>query len=259
MPITETLKRAPAGIITDTVERMGLWAAQTPQGFRYELICKAHSRAASEGRQDFTDDAAVAEWAGMEVIVLPGDSGNVKLTTADDMRRAEERLMHDRYLQCPDVRVGLGFDVHAFEPGDRVILCGIPIAHSARLKGHSDADAPMHALTDAILGGLGEGDIGTHFPPSDARWKNAASQIFLKHAVELLDRRGGFVAHADVSIICESPKIASHIPPMRNNICGILKISPDRLGIKATTSEGLGFTGRSEGLAAFAVVTIRLP
>jgi 2-C-methyl-D-erythritol 4-phosphate cytidylyltransferase/2-C-methyl-D-erythritol 2,4-cyclodiphosphate synthase len=259
MPITETLKRAPAGIISGTVEREGLWAAQTPQGFRYDLIWKAHARAAAEGHQNFTDDAAVAEWAGMEIIVLPGESSNLKLTTADDMRLAEQRLLRERYRQCSDVRVGQGFDVHAFEPGTHVNLCGIRIAHHARLKGHSDADAPMHALTDAILGSLGESDIGTHFPPSDARWKDAASRIFLDHAVKLVERRGGIIANADITIICESPKIAPHIAAMRQNLCSILKIAPDRLGIKATTSEGLGFAGRGEGLAAFATATIRLP
>jgi 2-C-methyl-D-erythritol 4-phosphate cytidylyltransferase/2-C-methyl-D-erythritol 2,4-cyclodiphosphate synthase len=259
MPVSETLKRAMGGVIAGTVEREGLWAAQTPQGFRYELIRSAHARAAESGHVQFTDDAGVAEWAGMKVIVLPGEGSNVKLTTAEDMRLAEERLMRDRYRQCPDIRVGQGFDVHAFEPGEHVILCGVLIPYQKRLKGHSDADAPMHALTDALLGSIGESDIGTHFPPSDARWKGAASAIFLNHAVALIEKRGGFIVNADITIICEAPKIAPYIAGMRDSLSKTMKISPDRIAIKATTSEGLGFTGRGEGLVALATATVRLP
>jgi 2-C-methyl-D-erythritol 4-phosphate cytidylyltransferase / 2-C-methyl-D-erythritol 2,4-cyclodiphosphate synthase len=167
--------------------------------------------------------------------------------------------MRDRYRQCPDIRVGQGFDVHAFEPGEHVILCGVLIPYQKRLKGHSDADAPMHALTDALLGSIGESDIGTHFPPSDARWKGAASAIFLNHAVALIEKRGGFIVNADITIICEAPKIAPYIAGMRDSLSKTMKISPDRIAIKATTSEGLGFTGRGEGLAALATATVRLP
>jgi 2-C-methyl-D-erythritol 4-phosphate cytidylyltransferase/2-C-methyl-D-erythritol 2,4-cyclodiphosphate synthase len=259
MPVTETLKRAPTGLIAGTVDRDGLWAAQTPQGFRYGLIREAHSRAAAAGLAHFTDDAAVAEWAGIEVAVVPGEQANVKLTTSEDLRAADQRLTRDRLQRCPDVRVGQGYDVHAFEPGDGVVLCGISIPHHARLAGHSDADAPMHALTDALLGSIGEGDIGTHFPPSEMQWKNAASAIFLRHAVGLVEKRGGFIANADITIICEAPRIAPHLPAMRANLSTILKLSPDRLAIKATTSEALGFIGRGEGLAAFAIATVRLP
>jgi 2-C-methyl-D-erythritol 4-phosphate cytidylyltransferase/2-C-methyl-D-erythritol 2,4-cyclodiphosphate synthase len=175
------------------------------------------------------------------------------------MRRAEEIIMRDRYQQCPDIRVGHGFDVHAFKPGDHVVLCGVRISHTAGLEGHSDADAPVHALTDALLGSIGEADIGTHFPPSHAQWKGAGSSIFLSHAVALIEKRGGFITHTDLTIVCEAPKIAPHIAAMRGNLCEILKVSADRVGIKATTSEGLGFTGRGEGLAAFATATVRLP
>jgi 2-C-methyl-D-erythritol 4-phosphate cytidylyltransferase / 2-C-methyl-D-erythritol 2,4-cyclodiphosphate synthase len=259
MPVTETLKRAPAGLIAGTVDREGLWSAQTPQGFRYNLIREAHGRAAAAGLAHFTDDAAVAEWAGIAVAVVPGEQANVKLTTSEDLRAADQRLARDRLQRCPDIRVGQGYDVHAYEPGHEVVLCGIAIPHRARLAGHSDADAPMHALTDALLGSIGEGDIGTHFPPSDMQWKNAASAIFLRHAVGLIEKRGGFIANADITIICEAPRIAPHIPAMRANLSTILKLSADRVAIKATTSEALGFIGRGEGLAAFAIATVRLP
>jgi 2-C-methyl-D-erythritol 4-phosphate cytidylyltransferase/2-C-methyl-D-erythritol 2,4-cyclodiphosphate synthase len=259
MPVTETLKRAPQGRIAGTVDRAGLWAAQTPQGFRYGPIREAHRRAAAAGLNHFTDDAAVAEWSGMAVIVVPGEQANIKLTTSEDMQLADRRLSRDRLQRCPDVRVGQGYDVHGFVSGDGVILCGVAIPHHARLSGHSDADAAMHALTDAIYGSIGEGDIGTHFPPSDPRWKGAASSIFLQHAIGLVEARGGFVANADITIICEAPRIAPHIPAMRAHLSAILKLAPDRIAIKATTSEGLGFTGRGEGLAAFATVTVRLP
>jgi 2-C-methyl-D-erythritol 4-phosphate cytidylyltransferase / 2-C-methyl-D-erythritol 2,4-cyclodiphosphate synthase len=259
MPVTETLKRAPAGLIAGTVDREGLWSAQTPQGFRYGSICEAHSRAAAAGLAHFTDDAAVAEWAGIAVAVVEGEPANVKVTTSEDLRAADQRLTRDRLQHCPDMRVGQGYDVHAYEPGDRVVLCGIAIPHHARLAGHSDADAPMHALTDALLGSIGESDIGTHFPPSDMQWKNAASAIFLRHAAGLIEKRGGFIANADITIICEAPRIAPHIPAMRANLSEILKLSPDRVGIKATTSEALGFIGRGEGLEAFAIAAVRLP
>jgi 2-C-methyl-D-erythritol 4-phosphate cytidylyltransferase/2-C-methyl-D-erythritol 2,4-cyclodiphosphate synthase len=259
LPVTDTLKKAPDRIIAQTISREGLWTAQTPQGFRYDLIRAAHERAAASGLTHFTDDASIGEWAGMKITVVPGDPGNLKLTTAGDLRSAEERYAHDLYRRCPDIRVGHGLDVHAFEPGDHVTLCGIRIPHDRALKGHSDADAAMHALTDALLGSIGEADIGTHFPPSDMRWRKAASSLFLRHAAGLIENRGGFIAHVDLTIVCEAPRIAPHVQSMRENLAALLRIGGDRIAIKATTSEGLGFTGRSEGLMAWATATVRLP
>jgi 2-C-methyl-D-erythritol 4-phosphate cytidylyltransferase/2-C-methyl-D-erythritol 2,4-cyclodiphosphate synthase len=259
LPVIDTLKRAPDGIIAQTISREGLWTAQTPQGFRYDLICQAHERAAASGLTHFTDDASIAEWAGMKVAVVPGEPQNLKLTTASDLKSAEERYAGDIYRRCPDIRVSQGFDVHAFEPGDHVVLCGVRIPHERGLKGHSDADAAMHALTDALLGSIGEADIGTHFPPSDMRWRNAESSLFLRHASSLIEGRGGMVAHVDLTIVCEAPKIAPYVPAMRQNLAGLLGIDGSRIAIKATTSEGLGFTGRNEGLMAWATATVRLP
>jgi 2-C-methyl-D-erythritol 4-phosphate cytidylyltransferase/2-C-methyl-D-erythritol 2,4-cyclodiphosphate synthase len=259
LPVTDTLKRAPEGVIAETVSREGLWTAQTPQGFRYDLIRAAHASAAESGLTHFTDDAAIAEWAGMKVAVVQGERDNLKLTTASDLTSAEERYAGNIYHNCPDVRVGQGFDVHAFEAGDHVVLCGVRIPHGKGLKGHSDADAAMHALTDALLGSIGEADIGTHFPPSDMRWRKAESSLFLRHAARLIEDRRGFIAHVDLTIVCEAPKIAPHVPAMRGNLAGLLRISADRIAIKATTSERLGFTGRGEGLMALATATVRLP
>ena len=259
LPVADTLKRAPDGIIEDTVDRAGLWSAQTPQGFRYPAICGAHARAADAGLLDFTDDAAVAEWAGIEVAVVPGEPANRKLTTAEDIREASRIFMEGSLDRCPDVRTGQGFDVHCFAPGDSVILCGVTIPHHAKLLGHSDADAPLHALTDAILATICAGDIGQHFPPSDDRWKDAASSIFLAHAADLVRERGGFIANVDITIVCETPRIAPHVGSMRSAVAAILSLAVDRVSVKATTSETLGFTGRGEGLAAFATATVRLP
>jgi 2-C-methyl-D-erythritol 4-phosphate cytidylyltransferase / 2-C-methyl-D-erythritol 2,4-cyclodiphosphate synthase len=258
MPMAETLKRASRGVVVETIDRAGIWAAQTPQGFRYELIRDAHERAAMSGLANFTDDAAIGEWAGMEIAVVPGEGQNFKLTTAEDMRLAEGRFVRDD-RRCLDIRIGQGFDVHAFEPGNRVVLCGVHIPHSMKLKGHSDADVAMHALTDALLGSIGEADIGTHFPPTDPQWENAESATFLRHAVRLIERRGGFIAHIDLTIVCEAPRIAPHIDAMKNSLARLLGLVPERIAIKATTSEGLGFTGRGEGLVAFAIATVRLP
>ena len=259
LPVSDTLKRAPGGLVVGTVERADLWAAQTPQGFDYGRIRAAHADAAAKGQSSFTDDAAVAEWAGIEVGVVAGEAGNVKLTSASDMAAAERQLARDAFERCPDVRIGQGFDVHAFEAGDRVILGGIRIPHNAQLRGHSDADAVLHAVTDAILGAIGEADIGTHFPPSDPQWLGASSSIFLAHAMKLLADRGGFVANADVTVVCEVPRLAPHVPDMRRALSAMLDVAPDRVSIKATTSEKMGFTGRGEGLAALASVTVRLP
>ncbi|MCE1237470.1 MAG: bifunctional 2-C-methyl-D-erythritol 4-phosphate cytidylyltransferase/2-C-methyl-D-erythritol 2,4-cyclodiphosphate synthase [Hyphomicrobiales bacterium] len=258
--VVDTLKRADAdGRIVETVPRDGVWAAQTPQGFRFAAIRAAHARAAAEGRDDFTDDAAVAEWAGLTVRVVEGDPANLKLTTNDDFLAAEARMTLDRFAALPDVRVGQGYDVHAFAPGDHVTLCGVKIPHAARLDGHSDADVALHALTDAILGALGDGDIGAHFPPSDSRWRGADSALFLRDALARLAARGGMLAHVDVTIVAEAPKIGPHREAMRRRLAEICEVAIDRVGVKATTNEKLGFVGRREGIAVLAAATIRLP
>lgn len=258
--VVDTLKRVDeSGRIVETVSRERAHAAQTPQGFRWAAIAAAHARAAAEGRDDFTDDAAVAEWAGLAVRVVEGDPANVKLTTNDDFAAAEARMSLDLYARLPDVRVGTGYDVHAFAPGDHVTLCGVDIPHVARLDGHSDADVALHALTDAILGALGDGDIGAHFPPSDMTWRGADSTIFLKDALDRLAKRGGWLAHADVTIISEAPKVGPHREAMRQRLSEICGVTIDRIGVKATTNEKLGFVGRREGIAVIATATIRLP
>jgi 2-C-methyl-D-erythritol 4-phosphate cytidylyltransferase/2-C-methyl-D-erythritol 2,4-cyclodiphosphate synthase len=259
LPVADTLKRIEGERVSSTVERAGLMAVQTPQGFRYDLIRAAHRRAADEQVTDMTDDSAIAEWAGLTVAVVAGEAQNRKLTTAGDLSEAEWRLSAAAMLATGDVRVGQGFDVHGFAPGDAVMLCGVRIPHERRLSGHSDADAPLHALTDAILGAIGEGDIGVHFPPSDPQWRGADSAVFLRHALQLLAARGGRLANVDITIVAEAPKIAPHVAAMRDRLSEILGIKGDRIGIKATTSEQLGFTGRREGLVAMATATVRLP
>lgn len=259
LPVHDTIKRARAGAgggarIDETVAREGLWRAQTPQGFRYADILAAHRRAAG---LKLTDDAAVAEEAGLEVVLAPGSPDNMKITQAEDFGMAEILLGRRRTMfEC---RTGQGFDVHQFEPGDAVILCGVRVPHKARLKGHSDADAAMHALTDAILGAICAGDIGDHFPPSDPQWKGAPSRTFLEKACALVRERGGAVAHCDVTIICEAPKIKPHRAAMRAALAEIMGVDADRISVKATTTEELGFTGRREGIAALATATVRLP
>ncbi len=259
-PVIDTVKRTdPGGAVVETVPREGLWRAATPQGFRFGLILEAHRTAAAAGRTDFTDDGAVAAFAGHDVHMVAIPEGNVKLTTPDDFTAAEARITAETFLRLPDVRVGVGYDVHALEPGEAVVLGGVAIPHDRRLKGHSDADAALHALTDAILGAIGDGDIGQHFPPSDARWRGAPSSLFLADAVRRVRDRGGIVAHCDVTIIAEAPKVGPHREAMRKAIADACGLSVDRVGVKATTNEGLGFTGRREGIAAIAAATIRLP
>jgi 2-C-methyl-D-erythritol 4-phosphate cytidylyltransferase / 2-C-methyl-D-erythritol 2,4-cyclodiphosphate synthase len=259
LPVADTLKRVEEHLVRSTINRVGLMAVQTPQGFRYDLIRAAHRRAAEVGVTDMTDDSSIAEWAGLTVVVVAGAPDNRKLTTAADLSDAEWRLSAETMLATGDIRVGQGFDVHGFEPGDAVMLCGVRIPHKFRLSGHSDADAPLHAVTDAILGAIGEGDIGIHFPPSDPQWRGADSAVFLRHAVQLLAARGGRLANVDITIVAEAPKIAPHVAAMRERLSAILGIKGDRIGIKATTSERLGFTGRREGLVAMATATVRLP
>lgn len=250
VPVTDTLKRASVdNTAIDTVSRSGLWRAQTPQGFHFPAILDAHRTLAG---QSLTDDAAVAEAAGLTVKLVPGREDNTKITTEEDFARAE------RLLGAGDIRVGTGFDVHRFAPGDHVTLCGIAIPHGQGLSGHSDADVGLHALTDAVFGALGESDIGIHFPPSDPRWRGADSAEFLRHAVFLVAARGGAVRHLDVTLICEQPKIGPHRQAMRERVAEIAGLPSDRVSVKATTTEGLGFTGRGEGIAAQAAATVRL-
>jgi 2-C-methyl-D-erythritol 4-phosphate cytidylyltransferase/2-C-methyl-D-erythritol 2,4-cyclodiphosphate synthase len=260
LPVTDTVKRAGSGRrIAETIPRDGLWTAQTPQGFRFGALLAAHRRAAEAGRSDLTDDAAVAEWAGLDVTLVEGDPRNVKLTTAGDLAAADARLASASLAALPDVRVGQGFDVHAFGDGDTVTLGGIALAHDRGLDGHSDADVGLHALTDAILGAIADGDIGSHFPPTDARWRGADSAQFLAAAVERVLALGGRIAHLDLTFICEAPKIGPHRDAMRTRIASITGLPIGRVAVKATTSERLGFTGRREGIAAMASATVRLP
>ena len=252
LPMVDTLKQGDNGRIAGTRERAGLWAAQTPQGFRFAEILAAHRAAAGE---ELTDDAAVAERAGLAVALVEGSRENMKVTSQDDLGTAERWLRGGQ----DETRVGQGFDVHAFGPGDHVTLCGLRIEHHAGLVGHSDADVGLHALTDAILGALGAGDIGNHFPPSDPQWKGADSGKFLVHARDLVTARGGRLLHLDVTVICEAPKIGPHRDAMVARIAGLLDLPAERVSVKATTTEKLGFTGRGEGIAAQAVATIALP
>jgi 2-C-methyl-D-erythritol 4-phosphate cytidylyltransferase/2-C-methyl-D-erythritol 2,4-cyclodiphosphate synthase len=252
VPVRDTVKRGDNGLVAATLDRSALWRAQTPQGFRYDAIRTAHRDAAG---LELSDDAAVAERAGLGVALVEGSDDNFKVTTMDDLARAERHLAN----RLGDIRTGQGFDVHAFGPGDRVFLCGIEVEHSHGLVGHSDADVGLHALTDAVLGAIGAGDIGMHFPPSDPAWRGAPSHRFLSHAAGLVTKAGGIIAHVDVTLICERPKIGPHRDAMTARIAEILKLDRSRVSVKATTTEKLGFTGRSEGIAAQAIATIRLP
>jgi 2-C-methyl-D-erythritol 4-phosphate cytidylyltransferase/2-C-methyl-D-erythritol 2,4-cyclodiphosphate synthase len=254
--VADTVKKIDqAAIVTETLDRSQLRMVQTPQAFVFALIADAHQRAAAAGREDFTDDAALAEWAGHRVLMFEGEAGNVKLTTNEDFARAE--LLSAAALA--DVRIGNGFDVHAFVDGDHVMLAGVRIPHRQGVTGHSDADVALHALVDAILGALAEGDIGQHFPPSDPQWRGASSDRFLAFACERVRIRGGVIGNLDVTIVCEAPRVSPHRDAMRARIAEIAEISPDRVAVKATTSEKLGFTGRGEGIVAMATATVRLP
>ena len=258
VPLADTLKRADSsGLVSATLDRTGLWRAQTPQGFRFDAILKAHRDAAAAGIHDFTDDAAVAEWAGLDVALVEDSPSNIKLTTAEDIAAADRRLrsvMHETY----ETRTGTGFDVHKFCEGDHVWLGGVKIPHTHMLDGHSDADVVLHALTDALLGAIGDGDIGQHFPPSDSKWKGAASRLFLEDAARRVRERGGKIVNVDVTVLAEAPKIGQHRAAMQAAVAAALGLTPDRIGVKATTTEGLGFTGRREGIAAMASATIML-
>jgi 2-C-methyl-D-erythritol 4-phosphate cytidylyltransferase / 2-C-methyl-D-erythritol 2,4-cyclodiphosphate synthase len=257
MPVADTVKSVDRSgrLIEATLDRSLLRTVQTPQAFAFAPVLDAHRRAAASGREDFTDDAALAEWAGLKVAAFEGEAGNVKLTTAEDVARAER----DHAAALADTRTGSGFDVHAFAPGDHVMLAGVKVPHERGLTGHSDADVALHALTDAVLGALADGDIGAHFPPGDPQWRGASSDRFLAFAVERVRARGGRIAHLDLTIVCEAPRVGPHRDAMRARIAAIAGLDVARVAVKATTSERLGFTGRGEGIMAMATATVRLP
>ena len=259
LPVADTMKFAPGGVIEKTLDRASLWFVQTPQGFRYQAILAAHRKAAAEGYRLFTDDAAVAEYARMPVHIVAGEQRNRKLTTQLDIEEANREHVLANFAALPDIRTGQGIDYHVFEKGNSVTLCGVVVPHTHKLKGHSDADVALHAVTDAILGSIGERDIGHHFPPSDQKWKNAPSSIFVARAMELLQARGGVLANVDITILAEAPRIGGHIDDMKTALSALLHLSRDRIGIKATTTEGMGAIGRKEGICAQAIATVRLP
>lgn len=257
LPVSDTLKKVKDGIITDTVPRDGLWRAQTPQGFSFPLLYALHTR----HRTALTDDAGLLEAAGHPVAIVMGVEDNIKLTVTEDLMRLERAMQSQENQPTPPLlpRVGLGYDVHAFAEGRKLILCGIEIPHEKGLAGHSDADVGIHTLCDAIYGALNEGDIGRHFPPTDEKWRDMDSARFLIHAGELIRSKGGMLVNADLTIICERPKIGPHAQAMCARLAELLKVHPSRISVKATTSERLGFTGREEGIAATAAVSIMVP
>jgi 2-C-methyl-D-erythritol 4-phosphate cytidylyltransferase/2-C-methyl-D-erythritol 2,4-cyclodiphosphate synthase len=256
LPVVDTVKTIDAdNRITATLERAALRTIQTPQAFRFDAILDAHRRAAAAGRDDFTDDAAVAEWAGLTVSVFDGDPANLKLTNPEDFAR----VTREQTMALTDIRTGSGFDVHEFGPGDFATICGVRVPHDRGVVGHSDADVGLHALTDAVLGAIADGDIGAHFPPSDERWRGASSDQFLAFAVERVRARGGRIALLDVTLLCEAPRIGPHRDAMRARIAQIAGIDVSRVAVKATTMEQMGFVGRREGLAAIATATVHLP
>ena len=251
VPVVDTIKRGKDGRVGDTIDRRDLWRAQTPQAFQFQSILEAHRRFAG---RELTDDAALAEAAGIPVMFVLGSERNFKVTTQEDMERAERMIGGQM-----EFRTGNGFDVHKLIPGDGVTLCGVHVPCEFALEGHSDADVALHALTDAVLGAIGAKDIGAHFPPSDPKWRGAESWKFLDHAAKLVAQRGGRIAHCDVTIICERPKVGPHRDAMVARVAEILGLTADRVSVKATTTEKLGFTGRGEGIAAQATATVALP
>lgn len=258
LAVSDSLMRAPlrGGAVAGTVPRDGLWRAQTPQGFRYRAILEAHRAARGES---LSDDAAVAAHAGLRVVLTGGDEDNLKITTEDDLARASRVLAHGAPAAACETRVGMGFDVHRFGPGDHVMLCGVAVPHERGVIGHSDGDAALHALVDALLGTVAAGDIGMHFPPADEAWRDADSARFLTRALDLLAEREAVIDHVDLTLICQRPRIGPYRDAMTARLAALLGLPPDRIGLKATTTEGLGFTGRGEGIAAQAVATVRLP
>jgi 2-C-methyl-D-erythritol 4-phosphate cytidylyltransferase/2-C-methyl-D-erythritol 2,4-cyclodiphosphate synthase len=259
LPVTDTLTRVSAGRVTGTIPREGLFRTQTPQGFRFDAILAAHRTADERASATFTDDAGIAEWYGLDVALVEGSEANRKLTSAQDIASADELIRLRAEHALGTIRIGSGYDVHAFAPGDAVILCGVLIPYDRKLVGHSDADVGMHAITDALLGAIADGDIGVHFPPSDQRWRGVASEVFLKDAAARIKERGGVVVHVDLTFICEGPRIGPHRNAIRTKLAECLGLDIGRVSIKATTNEGLGFIGRREGIAATATATIRLP
>jgi len=249
-PLVDTLKKSDGSRIIDTIDRNALWQAHTPQAFHFDAILAAHKAVIG---QQLTDDAAVAEKAGINVTLVPSNPDNMKITNPDDLGRAA-RLLGQNF---GDIRTGLGFDVHRLIAGDTIHLGGLSIPHTMTLEGHSDADVILHALTDALLGTMAAGDIGTHFPPSDPQWKGADSSLFIRHVVQMINQRGGMIAHVDVVVMCEQPKLGPHREAMQKRIADLLEVNLDRVSLKATTTERLGFTGRGEGIAAQAVATVR--
>ncbi|MGV6803667.1 MAG: bifunctional 2-C-methyl-D-erythritol 4-phosphate cytidylyltransferase/2-C-methyl-D-erythritol 2,4-cyclodiphosphate synthase [Ruegeria sp.] len=250
LPVTDALWTGNDERVTGTRDRSGLFAAQTPQGFHYDAIVAAHATHPGGA----ADDVEVARAAGLDVAIVPGDADNLKITRPEDFARAERILRAEM-----DVRLGNGYDVHRFGPGDHVVLCGVEIPHERGLQGHSDADVGMHAVTDAIYGALAQGDIGQHFPPSDPQWKGAASEIFLRHAAELAGQMGYRVTNIDCTLVCEYPKIGPHAADMRKKLSDIIGLEVERVSVKATTSERLGFTGRKEGIASVATACLVKP
>lgn len=259
LAVSDTLKQAGGdALVTKTVPRAGLFAAQTPQSFPFAPILDAHNAAFALGRTDFTDDAAIAEWQSIPVRVVEGSADNTKITWAKDIEMADQRLRQDM-VAFPDIRTGNGYDVHSFEAGDHVWLCGVKIPHTHKLNGHSDADVALHALTDALLATRGAGDIGTHFPPSDPQWKGAASRQFVEFAVKTVREAGGRIANADITLIAEEPKIGPHREAMTAELSDMLGVSADRVSVKATTNEKMGFVGRKEGIASIVTVSVIYP
>lgn len=250
LPVSETLKRSHYGFISETVSRENLYSAQTPQGFDFKAIFHAHQQT---NDQEFTDDAVIAEKAGIKVAIIEGDYKNIKITSKDDLLKA-----NNFFAKTPEIKTGFGFDVHSFGTGKNLYLCGVEIPHSKGLLGHSDADVALHAITDALLGAIGAGDIGLHFPPSDNRWRGASSDIFLKKAIALINGLGGKINNIDVTIICERPKITPYRHLMTVRLSELTNVPQKNINIKGTTTEKLGFTGREEGIAAQAVATISI-
>ena len=251
--IVDTVKRIGTdGTVGQTVSRDGLFTAQTPQGFHFKPIYKAHRNAADAGKLDLTDDSAIAEWANIAVTPVAGSTANIKLTTPEDFVEAEKRMQ----TSLPDIRVGHGYDTHQLVEGDHVWLCGVCIPHTSALSGHSDADVGLHALTDALLASIADGDIGSHFPPTDPKWRGARSDQFLKYAVDRVRAAGGVITHMDVTLICEAPKIGPHRDSMRQAIADISGLEIGRVAVKATTNERIGFIGREEGIVATATATV---
>ena len=261
--VSDTLKKSDKNsFVVETIARDHLYGAQTPQAFPYEIILQAHNNAANKEMVNFTDDSAIAEWFGLPIKIVAGNADNMKITWPEDIKAAALRLKKDNEMNSttiqyfPDVRTGNGYDVHSFEPGDHVTLCGVKIPYNKKLNGHSDADVALHALTDALLATCGAGDIGTHFPPSDAQWKGASSDIFVRHAVSIVKAAGGRIANVDITLIAEAPKVGPHRAEMTNMLMDMLGISQNRISIKATTNEKMGFVGRGEGIAAIATASV---